>query len=118
MRHRLGHRMLNRTSSHRKSLFRNLVTALIEHGRIETTLPKAKELRFFAEKMVTLGKKGTLAARRQALSYVKSEGAVQKLFGDLATRFQTRPGGYTRIIKKSFRPGDQAETAYIEYLAE
>ena len=118
MRHRLAHRILNRTSAHRKAMFRNLVTSLIECGRIETTLPKAKELRRIADKMITIGKKGTLAARRQALAYVKGEGAVTKLFDDLAKRFQSRPGGYTRIIKKSFRVGDQAETAYIEYLSE
>lgn len=118
MRHRLAHRILNRTSAHRTAMFRNMVTSLIESGRIETTLPKAKELRRIADKMITLAKKGTLAARRQALGYVRTETAVQKLFDDLAQRFQARPGGYTRIIKKSFRAGDQAETAYIEYLSE
>ena len=118
MRHRLAHRQLNRTSAHRRAMFRNMVTSLIEHGRIETTLPKAKELRGIAEKMVTLGKKGTLAARRQALAYVRKEDAVIKLFDDLAKRFGARPGGYTRIIKKGFRHGDMAETAYIEYLAD
>lgn len=118
MRHRLAHRILNRTSAHRKAMFRNMVTSLIEHERIETTLPKAKEMRTIADKMIGLGKKGTLAARRQALAYVRSEEAVRKLFDILAKRFEVRPGGYTRIIKKSFRHGDQAETAYIEYLPQ
>ncbi len=118
MRHRLDHRLLNRTSSHRRALMRNLVTALIMHGRIETTLPKAKELRRVADKMVSLGKGGTLANRRQAAAYVHGNEAVSKLFSDLAPRFKTRNGGYTRIIKKGFRPGDQAPTAFIEYLSE
>lgn len=118
MRHRFAHRLLGRTSAHRRALFRNLVTSLVEHGRIETTLPKAKELRSIADKMITIAKKGDLAARRQVLAYVKSEDAVKKLFDVLAKRFVARPGGYTRIIKNNFRPGDQAPTAFIEYLAE
>lgn len=118
MRHRLAHRLLNKTSAHRKAMFRNMVTSLIEHGRIETTVPKAKELRSVAEKMITLGKKGDLPARRRALAYIRKEAAVTKLFDELAKRFAKRPGGYTRIIKKSFRAGDQAPTAFIEYLAE
>lgn len=118
MRHRQAHRALNRTSAHRRALLRNMVTALIEQGRILTTLPKAKELRSVAEKMVTLGKKGNLTARRQALAYVRKKTAVDTLFNELAKRFEKRPGGYTRIIKKSFRAGDQAPTAFIEYLAE
>lgn len=118
MRHRVGFRKLNRTSSHRRALLRNLVTSLIEHGRIETTVHKAKELRRIADKMVTLGKRGDLSARRQAAAYVMTDIAVQKLFSDLGKRFAARNGGYTRIIRTGSRPGDQAETAFIEYLSE
>lgn len=116
MRHRVSGRKLNRTMEHRKALFRNLVTSLIVEERIETTLPRAKELRRVADRMVTLGKKGTLHARRQALSYVRTNQAVQKLFSDLAGRFAERSGGYTRILKLGYREGDGSPMAIIEYL--
>lgn len=118
MRHQVGGRKLGRKTEHRKSLFRNQVTSLIEHGRIKTTLPKAKELRSFAEKMITLAKKDTLASRRQALAFVKSKEAVKKLFSELGPRFKDRQGGYTRIYKLGFRPGDGADMALIEYLPD
>lgn len=116
MRHRVSGRKLNRTMEHRRALFRNMVTSLIVEERIETTLPKAKELRRVAERMVTLGKRGTLHARRQALSYVRSNDAVQKLFSELAQRFSERPGGYTRVLRLGDRLGDSAPMAIIEYL--
>jgi large subunit ribosomal protein L17 len=114
MRHGLSGRKLNRTSSHRKALFANLAQALIEHEQITTTLPKAKDLRPVVEKLITLGKKKTLAARRQAISEVRSEDVVAKLMGPLADRYQTRNGGYVRIIKAGFRYGDNAPLAIIE----
>lgn len=101
---------------HRRALLRNLVTSLIVFERIETTLAKAKELRRVADRMVTLGKRGTLHARRQAASYVRTQAAVQKLFAELATRFAERPGGYTRVLKLGRRQGDGAPMAIIEYL--
>lgn len=101
---------------HRRALFRNMVTSLIVEERIETTLAKAKELRRVADRMVTLGKRGTLHARRQALGYVQSKPAVQKLFAEIAVRFVERNGGYTRIIKLGQRRGDGADMAIIEYL--
>lgn len=116
MRHLVDGRKLGRTTPHRLALFRNMVTSLILHDRIETTLPKAKELRRWAEWMVTLGKEGTLPARRRALQYVKDADAVQKLFTNLADRFRTRKGGYTRIMKLGHRHGDNAPMAIIEYL--
>lgn len=116
MRHRVVGRKLNRTMEHRKALFRNMVTSLIVEERIETTLPRAKELRRVADRMVTLGKKGTLHARRQALSYVRSQQAVQKLFSEIAERFAGRSGGYTRILKLGHRQGDGSPMAIIEYL--
>lgn len=116
MRHRVSGRKFNRTMEHRKALLRNLVTALIEQERIETTLPRAKELRRVADRMVTLGKKGTLHARRQALSYVRTDRAVQKLFSELAGRFAERSGGYTRVLKLGMRQGDGSPLALIEYL--
>lgn len=116
MRHRVSGRKFGRTMEHRKAMFRNMVTSLIVEERIETTLPRAKELRRVADRMVTLGKKGTLHARRQALSYVRSNAAVQKLFSDLAGRFAERSGGYTRILKLGYRDGDGSAMAMIEYL--
>ncbi|MDO8526222.1 MAG: 50S ribosomal protein L17 [Deltaproteobacteria bacterium] len=116
MRHLVDHRKLGRTSPHRQAMFRNMVVALIQHGRIETTLPKAKELRRIADRMVTWGKKGTLAARRAARRVIHDRGALSKVFDDLGPRFATRQGGYTRILKLNFRPGDQAPMALIEYL--
>jgi len=97
-------------------MFRNMATSLIMHERIKTTLPKAKELRSFAEKLVTLGKQGDLAARRKAAAFVRSNEAVQKLFSNLAPRFKDRKGGYTRVMKLGFRLGDSAPMALIEYI--
>lgn len=116
MRHRVSKKRLSRSTSHRIAMMRNMVTSLIEHERIETTIVKAKELRKLAERMVTLGKEGTLAARRRALSVVRSKAAVAKLFSDLAERFKDRKGGYTRILKTDFRLGDNAPMAFIEYV--
>lgn len=114
MRHRYSGRKLGRTSSHRDAMFRNMVTSLFEHERIVTTKEKAKELRPIAEKMITLGKRGDLHARRQALSYVRSAGVVHKLFGEIAEQFADRKGGYTRIIQTGVRRGDNASMAIIE----
>ena len=116
MRHLTDHRKLGRTRSHRTALLRNMVVSLIQHGRIETTLPKAKELRRVADRMVTWGKKGTLSARRRARSVLNDRGALAKLFTELAPRFAKRNGGYTRILKTQFRTGDQAPMAFIEYV--
>lgn len=116
MRHRVATFKLNRTMAHRRAMLRNMATSLIVEERLETTLAKAKELRRVADRMVTLGKRGTLHARRQAASYVRSQSAVQKLFGDLAGRFTERQGGYTRVLKLGFRRGDTAPMAIIEYL--
>jgi len=114
MRHRMSGRKLNRTKAHRRALFANLAVALITHEQINTTLPKAKDLRRVADKMVSLGKKGTLSARRQAMGYLRSEDAVKKLFDTLAPRYKERPGGYTRVLKAGFRYGDAAPMALIE----
>ncbi len=116
MRHRVAGRKLGRTMEHRRAMLRNMVTSLILEERIETTLPKAKELRRVADRMITLGKRGTLHARRQALSYVRTNDAVKKLFAELAGRFSERNGGYTRILKLGQRRGDAAPIAIIEYL--
>ena len=116
MRHLVDHRKLGRTASHRKALLRNLVTSLILHERIETTLPKAKELRRVADRMITWGKQGDLPARRQAARYLRSDEAIQKLFDGLAARFKDRQGGYTRILRFGRREGDGAPMAAIEYL--
>jgi large subunit ribosomal protein L17 len=114
MRHLKQGRKLGRTSAHRKALLRNLATALLEHERIVTTGPKAKELRRVADKLVTLGKRGDLHARRQALQVVRSPDVVRKLFNDIAPRYLERKGGYTRILRLGYRPGDAAEMAVIE----
>ena len=114
MRHLKQGRKLGRTSAHRKALLRNLATALLEHERIITTEPKAKELRRVADKLVTLGKRGNLHARRQALQVVQSNAIVQKLFNEIAPRFAGRQGGYTRILRLGYRPGDAAAMAVIE----
>jgi large subunit ribosomal protein L17 len=114
MRHLKQGRKLGRTSAHRKALLRNLATALLEHERIITTEPKAKELRRVADKLVTLGKRGNLHARRQALQVVQSNAVVQKLFNEIAPRFAERQGGYTRILRLGYRPGDAAAMAVIE----
>lgn len=114
MRHRMSGRKLNRTSAHRKAMFANMAAALVKHEQIETTLPKAKELRPIVDKLITLGKRGTLHARRQALSVLKDTDLAEKLFGSLATRYADRPGGYTRVLKAGFRYGDSAPMAVIE----
>jgi large subunit ribosomal protein L17 len=115
MRHGLSGRKLNRTSAHRKAMFRNMAAALIKHEQIKTTLPKAKELRPIVDKLVTLGKRGDLHARRQALTALGGDrGMAEKLFGTLADRYADRPGGYTRVMKSGFRHGDMAAMAYIE----
>jgi large subunit ribosomal protein L17 len=114
MRHLKAGRKLNRTSAHRKALFRNLVTSLIEHEQIRTTDAKAKELRSIADHMITLGKRGTLHARRQAASYIRSSDVVKKLFDEVAGRFRERAGGYTRVVKLGHRHGDAAPMSVIE----
>ena len=114
MRHNNGLRKLNRTSSHRKAMFSNMAASLLTHEQIKTTLPKAKEMRAIADKMITLGKKGSLHARRQAFSFLRDEAAVAKLFNVLADRYKARPGGYTRVLKAGFRYGDAAPMAIIE----
>ena len=114
MRHRKEKRPLGRTSSHRDALLRNLVTSLIDKGRITTTLEKAKELRRLADRMVTLGKRGDLAARRRAAATIRSDETVKKLFTEVALWSGARPGGYTRILKLGPRPGDNATKALIE----
>ena len=115
MRHRLSGRKLNRTSSHRKAMFSNLAAALVKHEQIETTLPKAKELRKVVEKLITLGKKGGLHARRQALSALGGDTQlVEKLFTILCDRYRERPGGCVRVLKTGFRYGDNAAMAIIE----
>ena len=114
MRHRKAGRKLNRNSSHRKALLKNLAIALIEQDIIKTTLPKAKELRKVIEPLITLGKEDTVANRRLAFNKLRSDSAVAKLFTEIAVNAKERNGGYTRIIKAGFRPGDKADMAYIE----
>jgi len=114
MRHKLAGRRLGRTTSHRVAMFRNMVTSLFEHERIVTTTEKAKELRPIAEKLITLGKRGDLHARRQALSFIRSKNVVEKLFTDIKDKFADRKGGYTRILKTGTRRGDAAGMAIIE----
>jgi len=115
MRHMNQGRKLNRTSAHRKALFRNLVLALVQHERIKTTDAKAKELRRYADRMVTLGKRGDLAARRLAFAFMQSRDAVRKLFEEIAPRFKERNGGYTRVVKFGVRRGDAAPLSIIEF---
>ena len=114
MRHGHGLRKLNRTSSHRHAMLQNMMNSLIEHEVIKTTVPKAKELRRVIEPMITLAKTPTLANRRLAFDRLRSRDSVTKLFNDLGPRFQTRPGGYTRILKMGFRVGDNAPMALVE----
>ncbi|HLL26816.1 MAG TPA: 50S ribosomal protein L17 [Xanthobacteraceae bacterium] len=116
MRHAKAHRRFNRTAEHRKAMFANMSAALIVHEQVTTTLPKAKDLRPVVEKLVTLGKKGDLAARRRALSEIRDPEAVKRLFEVLAPRYKARNGGYTRIIKAGFRYGDSAPVAVIEFV--
>lgn len=114
MRHRKSGRHLNRTSSHRQAMFRNMAVSLIEHEVIRTTLPKAKELRRFAEPLITLAKVDSVANRRLAFARTRDKAIVGKLFTEIGPRYAERPGGYTRILKCGFRPGDAAPMAYIE----
>jgi large subunit ribosomal protein L17 len=114
MRHRRAGKKLGRDSAHRKALYSNLAGALIEHGRIKTTVAKAKAVKPFAEQMITLGKRGDLHARRLALAELRSQDVVHQLFADVAPRFADRSGGYTRIVKLGPRNGDAAEMAYLE----
>ena len=114
MRHRHGYRRLNRTASHRKAMFANMAVSLLTHEQIKTTLPKAKELRRLTDKIITLGKRGTLHSRRQAAAFLRDDAAINKLFTILAERYQDRPGGYTRVLKAGFRYGDAAPMAVIE----
>ncbi|MFZ2100278.1 MAG: 50S ribosomal protein L17 [Oricola sp.] len=116
MRHGKSGRKLNRTASHRKAMFANMAASLIEHEQIVTTLPKAKEIRPIVEKLVTLGKRGDLHARRQAISAIRDENQVRKLFDTIATRYADRNGGYLRIMKAGFRHGDSAPMAVIEFV--
>lgn len=116
MRHGNAHRKLGVTPTHRKAMFANMCVALIENEQITTTLPKAKDLRPVVEKLITLGKKGGLANRRQAISILRDETAVKKLFSTLAERYKDRKGGYTRVLKAGFRYGDAAAMAMIEFV--
>jgi large subunit ribosomal protein L17 len=116
MRHRIGGRKLGRTSAHRKAMFDNLCHALLKHEQIRTTLPKAKDLRPVVERLITLGKRGGLHARRQALATLQDTKVVEKLFTTLAERYKDRAGGYTRIVKAGFRHGDAAAMAMIELI--
>ena len=116
MRHGKAGRKLNRTSSHRKAMFANMAASLIEHEQIVTTLPKAKELRPIVEKLVTLGKRGDLHARRQAISAIRDDKLVRRLFDTLAPRYASRNGGYLRIMKAGYRFGDNAPLAVIEFV--
>ena len=114
MKHRLKGKKLNRTSSHRKALFKNMAQAIIKHEQIITTLPKAKTMKPIVDKLITLGKKGDLHARRQAFAKLRDDGMVAKLFDTLATRYADRNGGYTRVLKAGYRYGDAAAMAVIE----
>src|SRR6266849_6068934 len=114
MRHRSAGKKLGRDSAHRKALYSGLAGALIEHGRIKTTEAKAKAVKPVAEQMITLGRRGDLAARRQALAFLRSQDVVHKLFAEVGPRFADRPGGYSRIVKIGPRPGDAADMVYLE----
>ena len=118
MRHARAGKKLGRDSAHRRALYANLAGALIEHGRIRTTVTKAKAVKPLAEQMITLGRRGDLHARRQATSFLRSRDVVHKLFAEVAPLFKDRPGGYTRIVKIGPRPGDSAEMAYLELVDE
>jgi large subunit ribosomal protein L17 len=118
VRHARSGKKLGRDSAHRKALYANLAGALIEHGRIKTTVTKAKAVRPIAEQMITLGRRGDLHARRQATAFLRSRDVVHKLFAEVAPLFKERPGGYTRIVKIGPRPGDAAEMAYLELVDE
>ena len=113
MRHKYSGRKLNRTSSHRSAMFKNMMASLIEHEEIKTTLPKAKELRGFVERLITISKVDTVAKRRVVFSRIRSKDAVKKLFSELGPRFKNRPGGYLRILKKGYKLGDASPIAYV-----
>ncbi len=114
MRHRQSGRKLNRTSTHRRAMFRNMTASLVEHELIKTTLPKAKELRRVAEPLITLAKTDSVSNRRLAFSRLRDKAAVGKLFGELGPRYESRPGGYLRVLKCGYRTGDKAPMAYVE----
>lgn len=116
MRHKIAGRKLNRTSSHRTAMFANMAVALVTHEQIKTTLPKAKELRRYVEKLVTTARSADLPSRRKLISIIKDKVAVEKLISVLGPRYKARPGGYTRILKAGFRFGDMAPVAYIEFV--
>jgi large subunit ribosomal protein L17 len=116
MRHRIAHRKLNRTASHRKAMFANMASSLVEHEQIVTTLPKAKELRPFVEKLVTLAKKGDLNSRRIAIARMRNKEQAKKLFDVIGPRYAERSGGYIRVMKAGFRHGDNAPMAVIEFV--
>jgi|SRR3954447_10150476 large subunit ribosomal protein L17 len=116
MRHGKAHRKFNRTAEHRKAMFENMAASLIKHEQIVTTLPKAKDLRPFVEKLVTLGKRGDLHARRQAIAQLQDEVIVRKLFDVIGPRYAARQGGYTRVLKAGFRHGDSAPIGVIEFV--
>jgi large subunit ribosomal protein L17 len=118
VRHGVSGRKLNRTTSHRSAMFRNMVSSLLQHERIYTTLPKAKEIRRWADWMITLGKRGDLHGRRQALATIREKATVYKLFQELAPRYQNRQGGYTRIVKVGFRRGDGSPMCLIELITD
>jgi large subunit ribosomal protein L17 len=118
VRHQRTGKKLGRDAAHRKAMYANLAGALIEHGRIRTTVTKAKAVKPLAERMITLGRRGDLHARRQATSFLRSRDVVHKLFADVAPRFKDRPGGYARVVKIGPRPGDSAEMAYLELVDE
>ena len=114
MRHRYSGRKLNKTGTHKRAMFRNMTASLVEHELIKTTLPKAKELRSFAEPLITLAKEDSVANRRLAFDRLRNKATVGKLFSDLGPRYQERPGGYLRILKCGYRTGDKAPMAYVE----
>src|SRR5437763_6529157 len=116
MRHHRSGKKLGRDSAHRRALYANLAASLIEHGRIKTTEAKAKAVKPIAEQMITLGRRGDIHARRQALAYLRTQEVVHQLFSEVAPRFQDRPGGYTRIVKLGPRPGDSAPMVYLEFV--
>ncbi|WP_258930506.1 50S ribosomal protein L17 [Desulfoferrobacter suflitae] len=118
MRHGKSGRKLNRSTSHRVAMFRNMVTSLLEHERIVTTVPKAKEIRRWADWMITLGKRGDLHARRQALAVIREKQVVHKVFDDLGPRYQNRSGGYTRMVKAGFRRGDASPMCILELMTD
>ncbi len=114
MRHGISGRKLNRTSAHRRAMFANMAAALLKHEQIKTTLPKAKDLRPIVDRLITLGKRGSLHARRQAFAMLRDDKVTRKLFSELSERYRTRPGGYTRVVRAGYRYGDAAPMAFIE----